>query len=90
MTGTIGAASVAADAHLLEIAPAQFELIGSRHVGHRTAGGEVGQDHLLMSALSTSALSAMKCTPQKTMNSASGCRLTCRRACTSRRCSRRT
>ena len=64
-------------AHLLEIAPAQLELIGRGHVGHRAAGREVRQDHLLMSALSTSALSAMKCTPQKTMNSASGCWLTC-------------
>ena len=36
------------DAHLLEFLPAHLELIGSGHVGHRAAGGEVGQNHLLM------------------------------------------
>ena len=46
MTGTI-AARVDAE-HLLEIAPAHLELIGIGHVGHRAAGGEVRQDHLLM------------------------------------------
>ena len=37
-----------AEPHLLEIAPAHLELIGVGHVGHRAAGGEVGEDHLLM------------------------------------------
>ena len=60
------------DAHRLEVAPADLELVDLGHVGHRAAGGQVGQDHLLVRRASTSALSAMKCTPQKTMNSASG------------------
>ena len=36
------------DAHLLELVPAHLELLGVGHVGHRAAGGEVGQNHLLM------------------------------------------
>ena len=36
------------DAHLLEIVPAHLELVGLGHVGHRAAGGEVRQDHLLV------------------------------------------
>ena len=36
--------------HLLEIGPALLELIRRGHVGHRAAGGEIGQDHLLMRA----------------------------------------
>ena len=36
--------------HLLQIGPALFELIRRGHVGHRTAGGEIGQDHLLVRA----------------------------------------
>ena len=43
MTGTTDA-----DAHLLEIAPAHLELLGVHHVGHRAAGGQVRQDHLLV------------------------------------------
>ena len=35
-------------AHLREIVPAHLELFDVGHVGHRTAGGEVRQDHLLM------------------------------------------
>ena len=57
----------ALDPHLRQLFPARLELLGLGHVGHRAAGGEVGQDDLLMRAHSTSALSAMKCTPQKTM-----------------------
>ena len=34
--------------HLLEIAPAHLELLDVGHVGHRAAGGEVRQDHLLV------------------------------------------
>ena len=45
MTGNAGRPRYA---HLLEIAPAHLELIGLGHVGHRAAGGEVRQDHLLM------------------------------------------
>ena len=36
------------DADLLELAPGDLELVGLGHVGHRAAGGEVGQDHLLV------------------------------------------
>ena len=32
----------------LELAPAHLELIGRGHVGHRAAGGEIGQHDLLM------------------------------------------
>ena len=31
-----------------ELAPGDLELVGIGHVGHRAAGGEVGQDHLLV------------------------------------------
>jgi hypothetical protein len=33
---------------VLEIGPAELELLGIGHVGHRAAGREVRQDHLLM------------------------------------------
>ena len=36
------------DAHRLEFLPADLELVGVGHVGHRAAGGEVGEDHLLV------------------------------------------
>ena len=36
------------DAHLLEVVPAHLELLGLGHVGHRAAGGEIRQDHLLV------------------------------------------
>jgi hypothetical protein len=36
------------NAHLAELAPADLELLGIGHVGHRAAGGEVGQDDLLV------------------------------------------
>ena len=36
------------DADRLEILPRHLELLGLGHVGHRAAGGEVGQDHLLV------------------------------------------
>ena len=36
------------DAHLTEFRPARFELVDRGHVGHRAAGGEVGQDDLLV------------------------------------------
>ena len=35
-------------AELLEFAPRDRKLVGGRHVGHGTAGGEVGQDHPLV------------------------------------------
>ena len=68
MIGTM----MSADAHRLQRVPSLFDLVVVGHVGHRATGGQVGQDHLLVGALRMSALSAMKCTPQKTMNSASG------------------
>ena len=34
--------------NLLKIAPAHLELLGLGHVGHRAAGGQVRQNHLLM------------------------------------------
>ena len=37
-----------ADAHLRKLFPAGLELIDRGHVGHRAAGGKVGQYHLLM------------------------------------------
>jgi hypothetical protein len=52
--------------------PALLDLVEGRHVGHRAAGGEVGQHDGLPGAVRMSADSAMKCTPQKTTNSASG------------------
>ena len=36
------------EAQLRELRPADLELIGRRHVGHRAAGGEVRQDDLLV------------------------------------------
>ena len=39
---------VRADTHLRELAPGNLELVGGRHVGHRAAGGEVGQHDFLM------------------------------------------
>ena len=39
---------VGADAQLLHLAPADLELIRRRHVGHRAAGGQVGQHDLLV------------------------------------------
>ena len=35
------------DVHRLELLPADLEIVGVGHVGHRAAGGEVGEDHLL-------------------------------------------
>ena len=53
--------------------PGVLDLAQAGHVGHRAAGGEVGEDHLLrVGEVRMSADSAMKWTPQKTMNSASG------------------
>ena len=62
MTGTTPAIPicVSSSQHILE-------LVGVGHVGHRAAGSQVGQDDLLMRRTRTSALSAMKCTPQNTM-----------------------
>ena len=31
-----------------ELAPGDLDLVGLGHVGHRAAGGQVGQDHLLV------------------------------------------
>jgi len=36
------------DAHLVQLAPAHLELIGRGHVGHRTAGGEIGKNDFLV------------------------------------------
>ena len=36
------------DAHLGELAPGDLELIAGGHVGHRAAGGEIGQDDFLV------------------------------------------
>ncbi len=36
--------------HLLELLPTHLELVGRSHVGHRAAGGKVGQDDLLVGA----------------------------------------
>ena len=40
--------AIGADTHLLEFPPGHLELVGRRHVGHRAAGREVGQDDFLM------------------------------------------
>jgi hypothetical protein len=50
-----------------QFAPGALDLGQAGHVGHRTAGGEVGQDRNLLGRDRMSATSAMKCTPQKTM-----------------------
>ena len=68
MTGT----TVGATPAVLQRVPGVLDLPQAGHVGHRAAGGEVGQDHLLLGEVRMSADSAMKCTPQKTMYSASG------------------
>ena len=34
--------------HLRQVVPAHLELIGRGHVGHRTTGRQVGEDHLLV------------------------------------------
>ena len=47
--------------HLGELLPGLLHRLEVGHVGHRAAGVEVGQDHLLVGAVSTSADSAMKC-----------------------------
>ena len=36
------------DAIAVELLPADLEMVGISHVGHRAAGGEVGEDHLLV------------------------------------------
>ena len=63
---------VVGDAGVGERVPGVLDLGEAGHVGHRAAGRQVGQDHLLVGAVRMSADSAMKCTPQKTMYSASG------------------
>ena len=44
----VGHGNDRSDAHLLELCPAHLELLWIRHVGHRAAGGQVGQNHLLV------------------------------------------
>jgi hypothetical protein len=68
VTGVISSSGVE---HLGQFAPAALDLGQAGHVGHRAAGGEVGQDGDLVGRDMMSATSAMKCTPQKTMYSAS-------------------
>ena len=67
MTGTTSVG----DPGLGHRVPGVLDLRDPGHVGHRAAGGEVGEDHLLRGPVRMSADSAMKCTPQKTMYSAS-------------------
>ena len=61
--------------HLAQFFPGGLDLVDGRHVGHRAAGGQVGQHdrHALARRgppasgrlARMSAVSAMKCTPQK-------------------------
>jgi hypothetical protein len=73
------------DAGLGQHVPALLDLVEGRHVGHRAAGGEVRQHDGLSGPVRMSADSAMKCTPQKTMNSASGRAAACWASLKSRR-----
>ena len=74
VTGVMSAVSITSPSS----SQAVFDLFDRGHVGHRTTGGHVGQDHRSPAGRRAaasfsgrlarmSAVSAMKCTPQKTM-----------------------